>query len=378
MVFVCLEYLRGRYQTGNEHLRNGIRVIGGLAGAGNILDLEAPMDPADIWLMETFGRLNLQANLLGQGVRFTYNVVQSFDSQPMPVIFTSIRVARKQLDWLQSEIILLTNRWERLNEHSPLKDPPPNLIDLRLRILKELESWERTYTVSRVTLVAQMGAVGNCVYVMLRLYHKMARIMASTCFLPNGETSFDDHTDDFVQIITESIDFHNYTKSIPMDKVFTHRPDISPFTSDKGCIPPLYFTAIKCRVHRIRLQAIRALMVTLSKEGVWDAQLAGAVGGEVMRLEEGGFYKDIPLEDDFAWDQVPTEKDFQSPELPENNRMHSVQVILPNSRQDEAVIVCKRRTETGISDTITRTYDPVLKKWSDGHGKTTLLATAYI
>jgi hypothetical protein len=47
-----------------------------------------------------------------------------------------------------------------------------------------------------------------------------------------------------------------------------HIIDISRSTIDLGLIAPLYYTAVKCRVHRITLQAIRLLETIFYKEGI--------------------------------------------------------------------------------------------------------------
>jgi hypothetical protein len=54
---------------------------------------------------------------------------------------------------------------------------------------------------------------------------------------------------------------------------------------DIGWIPPLYYTAIRCRIHRVRLHAIRLLESTSHREGICDARISAAVARTVMQLE---------------------------------------------------------------------------------------------
>lgn len=58
------------------------------------------------------------------------------------------------------------------------------------------------------------------------------------------------------------------------------------FTIDMGVIPPLHFTALKCRVRHIRRQATDLLATACYQEGVWDGTLASIIAREVMRIEE--------------------------------------------------------------------------------------------
>jgi hypothetical protein len=98
---------------------------------------------------------------------------------------------------------------------------------------------------------------------------------------------------------------------------------------DLGWIPPLFFTAIKCRVHRIRLHAIRLLESTSHREGIWDGKILARVGRKVMELEEKDFYTDIDTSDDFSLSSAPCAKDFEVPALPESYRIHEIEIAFP-------------------------------------------------
>ena len=369
MLFVCLEFIRGRYQTGNEHLVNGMRLVcdlGGLNEDGSVkaIDLRY-LEPQDLWLMETFAKLNLQANFLGQGDRSVVPVVQNAELGHFPVIFADMQQARKRLDWQQYKLGQIKSEWEG---RDILSTPVPTkqLLNRQRKVLEALQTWERVYTVSRAKLLGSMGQVGPCGYLMLKLYHKMALVMAYTCFKEQGESSFDAHTSIFLFLISDSIDLCREVLDLKAteyfeDSPYVHRPDCSPFTSDKGWIPPLYFTAVHCRVHRIRSQAIRLLRTTLSKEGVWDSELAAAVASELMRMEEQDANMSTSFDDSFTWDDKPMMDRLDPIMIPEHQRMVDVQVTLPNGPQEAMAITCRRSVQG--AETIARIYDPATKTW---------------
>jgi hypothetical protein len=57
-----------------------------------------------------------------------------------------------------------------------------------------------------------------------------------------------------------------------------------------GVIPPLYFTAISCRVPSIRRSVIALLQTTMPRrEGIWIADLYIALARRIIEIEEGDF-----------------------------------------------------------------------------------------
>ncbi|CAK7246265.1 MAG: hypothetical protein STHCBS139747_007889 [Sporothrix thermara] len=136
---------------------------------------------------------------------------------------------------------------------------------------------------------------------MLILYYDMAAIIASTCLAPDMELAFDAHTKGFLTILRNALLFFRTVKDVhnSQDVIFSVDSKVfqqlnsaadTPtekclFGVDAGWIPPLYFTALHCRVDRIRRQAVRLFKSIPSREGMWDSQLASAVAEEVIRQE---------------------------------------------------------------------------------------------
>jgi hypothetical protein len=126
-----------------------------------------------------------------------------------------------------------------------------------------------------------------------------------------------------------------------------------------GWITPLYFTAIKCRVKEVRLEAIRFLAHGDCKEGIWDAALASQVGRQVMTIEEEG-----PTEHSSKSLSVKVKADNEGPQLPpDSHRVFDVEVILPEGSSIGLGVVCKRRRENGSIETISRRRDTRSDQW---------------
>ena len=373
VMFICLEFLRGHYKIATNHLQNGLKLLSHIESKSARLSnwivkpaSDPHCDPIDDWLVETFARLNLQAILFGQGSSRPRLAPQAVYCKKVPIIFESMSQARKTLDRILGEILDLTEccRQERTFQDSAHQSTV--LLDNQRNIQVDLASWLWTHQASRVNLEGQMGVAGTIAHQMLQTYHTMASIMAAACLRPDDEMLFDCHSHGFLSIIAQSINLFKLTLNADLSTTaFQHRPDAFPFVADMGWIPPLYYTAVKCRNHRVRNQAIKLLASVSSKEGIWDALLTVSIAREVIRIEERQFYKENKPLDDFPFDSRPEEKDLALPVLPESYRIHDVQVVLPDSPLEKTVLTCRRRHEDGSWEVLERQYDALSKCWTD-------------
>jgi hypothetical protein len=60
------------------------------------------------------------------------------------------------------------------------------------------------------------------------------------------------------------------------------------FALDLGIVPPLFVVATKCRDRKLRREAVRLLLSSPRREGMWDSILCGKVGEWIMEVEEEG------------------------------------------------------------------------------------------
>ncbi|KAF2024770.1 hypothetical protein EK21DRAFT_93826 [Setomelanomma holmii] len=164
-------------------------------------------------------------------------------------------------------------------------------------IRAQLAQWLNVFEVSEPDLVAQEPSLRASN--LLRGYHSMARIMAATC-----------HSS----------------------------PDMSRSIIDMGWLPPLYYTALKCRVRPIRWHAVRLLHCTFHKEGIWDSRICASVARAMVRLEEIDFHGEEDLCLGFALEDVPGPKQVSEPMLPQECRISQVKVDLPEGPSESVTV----------------------------------------
>jgi hypothetical protein len=245
------------------------------------------------------------------------------------VPFGSLEEARDCLYKLLHGILLMAQRFRTaIIRGGSLR----TLVKSREVAFNFLLDWRITYekTIQGLEPQSKRDALA---YMLLLNFHSMATIMCK-CIQTTSESIYNNCTDEFVAIIQRSIELWKH-------HIMAHVTGLVSIIADIGWIPPLYYTALKCRNHRIRLHAIRLLKSVPHREGVWDSALAANVAEKVMQLEEHGIQGSSLLESDFTLDEVPWSSDWeQSGFLPEANLVHDVEVDLP---EDGRVIInCKR------------------------------------
>jgi hypothetical protein len=101
------------------------------------------------------------------------------------------------------------------------------------------------------------------------------------------------------------------------------------FTVEMGYIPPVYYTALKCRVPRIRRQAVRTLRAAPHREGVWNGPLLADVLEEIIAIEEGDLYAGDVRIIGSGGGILPRPVDLEVPKVPAEMRVSDVTIILP-------------------------------------------------
>jgi hypothetical protein len=366
VIFTCLEFVRGHYQTAKSHLRNGLQLLGQLkivargAQGTECPSLSRNDQSVDGWLAEQFARLILQSTLFGQKLD-TSNVAKIERGALQPVSFVSTSHARKCLDSLISEASALAERYSLERGASLQRLPSPEILEQQSRIQYSLAAWFTAYEASSSPSGITRDIASVMGFKILHSYYLVARIMLSTCLRLDGEMAYDYHTQDFRAIMLNSWQLGEIVFNDAPGTRFAHDPSIPPIVADMGWITPLYFTAIKCRVKEVRREAIRFLSHGDCKEGIWDAALAAQVGTQVMAIEEEGH-----ISSPRSTSPGKTEADIEEPQLlPEANRVFDVEVILPEGSSVGLGVVCKRRREDGSIETISRRRDALSCQWTD-------------
>lgn len=369
LVFIFLEFVRGRYQAGCVHLENGLRLIKDLEPAsrsnGSLLakgtTRSAGIDSLDTSLTELFTRLQVQAAMFGQHVR-QYDPTPTLLETALPTLkFGSANEARNHLDMIFNGISHITEEYDRISESGSYAEGLQALLcNDQAFIHASLNAWLRTYEATVPDANFRKCSLEGFAYQLLRVYYTMASIMTATCRSLQCQVVFDLHTPKFLSIIDHSIQISKAVSSPEIQASWGSHPEMSASTSDIGWIPPLYYTALKCRNHCIRVQAVQMLQSRSHKEGIWDSKLASSVANEVIRIEEGDVYGEA--RDTFPLDELPGDDHLKTPMLPETRRMQKVDVVLPKNDTDRIELVCKRRND-GEWKVIHKAYDDSTGCW---------------
>jgi hypothetical protein len=355
IVFVSLEYLRGRFVTAQSHLRNGLEILKEFQGANE--EYENPTldgsrsggsspkssssdlvsDSTDDWILEAFSRLQLLVDLFNETFQHRPVVFDDSPSIFTGTRFTSLTIAWRHLERLFSRILRLTDQANRFHDGRGTSS-----FDLMLQdkecIQRDLLRWREVFDTCRQQLLLKdWEGLGSG---LLSNYHTMASVLTDACLSSDDESVFDSSTDKFLSLITQTIKMWKlrHSRLIP-----GHDIDMSKSTIDIGWIPPLYHTALKCRNHRIRLQAIKYIESAPHREGIWDSKIAACIARKVMEIEEGDFYRDFDFKDDFSLETVPHPSDLSIPTLPLSCRIHQIRLVLPDGQTDRVSIFYRRR-----------------------------------
>lgn len=339
-MFVFLELLRGHFRTAVFHLESGNKIL-------QESQCQSPT-VIDDWILDVFPRLYIQVALLNQHRRspqlYTAYILKPFC---LDEIFLNFNQAWQKLECILFRIIELS---ADVRHQQPLASlSVDSYIKFSLKqeqIQLDLECWFSTYERFRASLQDLLRKdIESFAFKLLCSHHTIAQIMTASCLRDHDdETMFDLYDDQFIIAINHSIALANVRESQLSIAVTSMRCfDMSRSVIDIGWISPLYYVALKCRAHRIRLQAIRLLESSIHREGFWDANIAACVARKVMEIEEGDFYAGIDTGDDFNILQSPTMEALLLPSLPDYRRVHDIDVTLPDGPTDSITLSCRQK-----------------------------------
>ncbi|KAL3443648.1 hypothetical protein BJX65DRAFT_320456 [Aspergillus insuetus] len=398
LVFVVLDLLRGYFTSAQVHLRNGLNILAqtqssSIDNANANPGSPSPSyayEPIDVSICEAFFRLHIQLELLQHQHRprpcIPPILLQSSIHEPsLPTQFPSYTAAWHGLDHLMNQAFYLS---AQARDHAAKAGaeaiPIDTLLAQQRRLKSGLDSWLTSYTFSFKTLqLAISDSIAEAktkVHHLVSCYHTMLTIMAETALSPN-QTVFDAYTHQFEQMLEHLADLWTLSYidlSFPSRSVSPSNSsssnsnshsttsttsttstrisasekerwiggcDMSHTIIDIGWMIPLFYTAIKCRVRRIRRRAIKLIESSDHREGIWDAKITACIARRVVAFEEGDFYdgtgidagslRTERLESPMA---SPGEGNADEPVLPESCRIRDLEVRMEGDPVEKVVL----------------------------------------
>ena len=373
IVFVCLEFLRGHFTTAQTHLLNGLKVLGETQMLSNnndgILRIKSSRESADDWIIEVFTRLHLQVELFKHTYHHPCLILQAAWPENPVTKFHTINEAWQHMERLLNRAFFLAHLGrERARSDSESPESRGGALALlghQQRLVTELGRWPGLYE-AFVPSQDRRSNEEEKGYHLLYSYHTMVTIIAETCLQPDDELVFDSHTAKFILLVEHLVQLRSTAETLySMRNLSGQLVDMARSIVDMGWVSPLYYVATKCRVHRIRLQAVRLLETTSHREGMWDARTAASVARKVMNVEERDFYKDINGVDDFLLPGLPCVQDLSLPTLPDSYRIRELEVVLSGAPMDRILLFCKQSQEGIGHRVLLSEYDTHSQSWVD-------------
>lgn len=346
VLFTCFQSFTGDHKAAISQIQHGLGLMEERRQDSRQPLVSGQNDMVEPELVQIFTRLAIQAKSYDMAFHFPHPYIIRL-TQPMrrdstapmspvspsdaastssidydmPEIFTSSLEARQALDSLQERIM-------RFNELLSSYHPGPNNILPRsvqssgLGFKMQIEQWGRAF--QPLLEARRRPGVNNTERAgvdVLRMMHLMTSILFFMSY-SKSEIDFDNFIPLFKEIVKlaeevvvdeelalalarcgnnlascrhrDSIE-HGY--QFPGLESHRHRASIvddsyahikASFALDLGIVPPLFVVATKCRDRKLRREAVRLMMSSPRREGMWDSILCGRSAQWIMEVEETG------------------------------------------------------------------------------------------
>ncbi|KAH8728791.1 hypothetical protein GQ44DRAFT_646673 [Phaeosphaeriaceae sp. PMI808] len=274
LIFICLEFHRGNYDTAMEHFKSGLNIISAYKRSQASSNAKTPSeDLIEKSLIPMFTRM------MATGIMFGLPTEHVFYTTCYPVgtqeyVFKSLKEAQSSMHHIRNMALILFRRFG----HRMVEQTAHTIEELQsqkecvehhhvwLRALERLEREQPLTTEDAVTVN------------LLKAQHYIMYIFIARALLQK-QTEFDQHLEDFKAVIKHSkvyIDAMDNATSVPAAN----------FTLDMTVILGLYMAACRCRCPTTRREAVSLLERNLPREGLWDAKQHLIVAKRVIELEE--------------------------------------------------------------------------------------------
>jgi hypothetical protein len=284
LVFVWIEFLQNNLESAFKHLDSGLKILDDLSKTLPVSSLPETLafdNAKDIYgsIRRSFTRLRSQAALHGTCNKLPeVSMISSTTIEvvaPIPPKFSSVFESRSFLD---AEISFIFGYLRQLRDKDHYASVDILVLEgIREERLKRIRQWNLATIALRVAHSGLNDTAQISSFAYLELYFIFLSIILKTT-LSGTEMMFDEYTSEFEQmiILAESI-------------INSHNADnISALSFDMNIILPLMFLVLKCRVLRLRRQAVALLRRGPEREGIWRRESVIKVCEWKMMMEEQG------------------------------------------------------------------------------------------
>ncbi|KAF5676154.1 transcriptional regulatory moc3 [Fusarium heterosporum] len=280
VLFICIEFLIDRDMAAQMHICQGRQILSAL-GDGH----SPAMEMIKHSLVPIYTRLSPASFLFGSRPAPIPAHLRAWTETP--IIFTSVEEARYALYMILDEALQFSTSAQKVKFNMKNADPAEILYfqQEQQRQLTQLNRWHAAFTV--VTSMSPQSPAMESSLNILRIYHQTAFIWLSSS-LDTGETVFDSYTANFATIISLA--------SIIIGSVPANAK-LEPFSFETEIIPPIYWTAVRCRHPLLRRAALKLLtrdQVRNRRENLWHARETAVIAARSIELEEAGF--EVPMD----------------------------------------------------------------------------------
>ncbi|KIW21278.1 hypothetical protein PV08_01858 [Exophiala spinifera] len=278
LLFACCDFMRGSYESGLRHIRSGLSIIDEWYHSIQNSDLKA--SPSARLIINAIGPIFVsyvdKSPTYGFGdITVDTCACAGFlaPSLELPYIapFNHIHGAHHALDGIAHYVARLMD-W-RKKSWTPA---PPQKIQMLL------DTWRITIDRFEANLTKAKKDAHAMILSYLRVYHTMFGVMirAST---GNSEAMYEKFDEEFKWIVDRYDDFANLWAE----------DDTLKFSSGTwanldyhfGFIPPLFFTATKCRDPKTRMAALNHLGSLRVEEQNWTSCAAYVIAKKMIQIE---------------------------------------------------------------------------------------------
>jgi hypothetical protein len=282
LLFICIEFMRGDYDTAFSHYKSGINIIFAYRRIQSQSRSEIPKSRMiDETLIPMFVRLTSTAMFFGLPTKHVF--IDPRYPLSYEWTFTSLLEAQLAVHnlrniaglWMREVGLNLLESTPKPVESDPFTE---EYIQRRGDILRAYAAWLAALEDLERTLILSWEDV--ITINLLKAQHYGMCVFIATAIVTE-QTIFDQFLDDFQAVVKHS--------RIALDtKADTTAPP-SPaanFTFEIHIILILYLTACRCRCPTTRREAIALLERNPPREGLWDAHQHCVVAKRVLELEE--------------------------------------------------------------------------------------------